>query len=147
MADGVDDRTQSSEIGYQIRFIDGDLPDGMHEEEFAGTFAQGDLVFVWADGATDDQEPFGFILGVSAVDLAGNVGSEIEVDVSDSASGCSITAQRGGWSTVFAFVVLFAAPGRRRQTPICATRSDRSLTTARRIPRSNRSGKGGSSGR
>ncbi len=100
--DGQDDRTPADQLGYQLRVIEGDLPRGLEANAIEGTFGltDGGIGFTWVDGATDDQEGFGFTLAVSAVDLAGNVGPELEVEVSHrGSSGCSIAGRQSGpWS-------------------------------------------------
>lgn len=67
-----DDRTPDDELGYLVRHVDGDLPEGMRLSENAVRHPSGQLVLHWIDGASDQQEPIDFAVSVVVVDLAGN---------------------------------------------------------------------------
>ena len=67
-------------VGYRLRVVSGTPPDGfwLPEAPQGAFWSSGNASFslVWGDGATDEQEPFAFELGIRAVDLAGNESSE-----------------------------------------------------------------------
>jgi hypothetical protein len=110
----VDDVSATENVGYQLRILDGSLPDGLQVEETRRIdFLNGDrgvLTLLWVDGATDEQESFDFTLGIAAVDEAGNVGEEVTVALADAGSdgrGCA-TTQGGGAIAVLAALALVA---------------------------------------
>lgn len=77
-------------VGYRLRVVSGTLPDGLSLSEVPSRafFSEGraSISLIWIDGAEDEQEPFSLILGVQAVDLAGNLSEEIEIPIEDPGS-------------------------------------------------------------
>jgi MYXO-CTERM domain-containing protein len=120
-----DDRTPAAALGYRVTQVSGSGPLDLPLEAVR---ANGDLVLVWTDGATDDQEPLDFTLAVVAVDLAGNESAPTEVHVTDPGSEavalppCGAIAQGSGCVDASAAGALlgFGALGglRRRRSPI-----------------------------
>jgi hypothetical protein len=87
----TDDRTSPERMGYIVRLVDGNPP-GLAENQLGiairSSYTDGSmLVFYWDDGATDDQEPIDFTLEVTPIDLAGNEGEPVLVEVHDPGSG------------------------------------------------------------
>lgn len=65
--EGADD-----EMGYEVEVLDGTLPQNGFEVPDGPVEARdGELIFAWTDGATDDQEAFDFRVEVTAVDPYG----------------------------------------------------------------------------
>lgn len=71
-----DDRTTAVDMGYEVTLVDGTLPNGLELPDGpVGSLVGGEgarIAFTWIDGASDPQEAFDFMLGVVAVDRAGN---------------------------------------------------------------------------
>lgn len=113
LAPTADDRSQPEQIGYVLEFAGGALPEnlGLPEEpvrpDGSGT--------IWLLFSDRDQS-LDFQLSVRAVDLAGNEGAALTVDVvSSQAAGCSAGSGRGQpttWALLFGALCL--AAGRRR---------------------------------
>ncbi len=88
-----DDRSPAADsdiqqgVGYGVRVTGGSLPDGLliDAEPMAAFIDEGvaSLGFVWGDDPTDRQEAFDFTLEIVAIDLAGNEGDGVLVDVAD----------------------------------------------------------------
>lgn len=117
-AASTDDVSDPARVGYRLRVVEGSLPDGLTVDETRRADAiDGDvavLTLLWSDEATDDQEPFDFTLGVTAVDEAGNESDEVTVAIDDpgsEAGGCS-TAGRG--AGVLGVLLALGAAARRR---------------------------------
>lgn len=115
----TDDTSVPEAIGYRLRMIDGTLPAGLSLGEPQRAARVGDdgtvsLPLVWIDDATNDQEPFDFTLGVTAIDEAGNESEEVEVVVSDAGAGagCATVSGAGALATLLA---LGLAGARRRK--------------------------------
>ncbi len=92
-----DDRTGVNEMGYTIRLVDGSLPEGMSLPNEPVRPYNGDLL--WLNFSDRDQS-IGFTVAVRAVDLAGNEGPAMEVDVYDDVGGggCSSGGRdRASW--------------------------------------------------
>ncbi len=114
----VDDRTPSESMGYRAVLLEGALPETLWLSEDAH-LGPDRLTLLWTDGATDEQEPLDFTLGLISVDLAGNESAAAEVWIVDdgrSASaeptGCAAAAASG-----LAAILLAALPAllRRRR--------------------------------
>lgn len=101
-------------LGYAVRFVDGDLPGGL--EPWEGLWAGPRVSLHWIDGATDDQEPFGFVLEVMAVDVAGNTSPPLLVDVRDPGSQSGTCASAPGLAVGWPAVLLAGAFARRRRS-------------------------------
>jgi hypothetical protein len=105
----TDDQTPATSMGFRIELSGGALPSGLTLPDYSVRGSR--LLLVWIDGASDDQEAFSFVLAISAVDLAGNVGPATTIQVSDpgSDSGCSIGARsplRTPWPTTIATLLI-----------------------------------------
>ncbi|MDG1483482.1 MAG: hypothetical protein P8R54_28080 [Myxococcota bacterium] len=89
-----DDRTSSEAMGYRAVLLEGALPDTLTLGENA-VLGPDRLNLLWTDGATAEQEPLDFTLGLIAIDLAGNESAPAEVWVADdgrsaaAATGCA----------------------------------------------------------
>ena len=114
-----DDVSAPENIGYRMRVVEGTLPDGLTVDEtrradsVAGGVAR--LTLLWVDEATDEQEPFDFVLGVAPVDEAGNEGEALTLAISDPgrAAGACSTAGGGGAGALALGLLAAAARGRR----------------------------------
>jgi MYXO-CTERM domain-containing protein len=74
-----------------------------------GAFGGNELVFWWADGASDDQEAIDFTLSIVAVDHAGNESAPKTVRVvAEGRGGCAV-ASRTHRRDVVAFPLLALA--------------------------------------
>jgi hypothetical protein len=105
----TDDQTPATSMGFHIELAGGALPSGLTLPDFSVRGSR--LLLVWIDGASDDQEAFSFVLAISAVDLAGNMGPATTIQVSDpgSDSGCSIGVRnplRTPWPTIIAILLI-----------------------------------------
>lgn len=106
----TDDRTPGTKLGYRVRLVGGALPPGLTlpTEPVTAVERSGGLVFVWIDGATDEQEEISFDITVTAVDLAGNEsGKAVGVHVGDpgaEASGCQVGRRSAAPTFVLALV-------------------------------------------
>jgi hypothetical protein len=78
-APATDDRTPADRMGYEVLVTSGDAPFALE----GAVRSDGRIVFVWSDGATDDQEALDFTLAVTPIDLAGNRGPTSEARVTD----------------------------------------------------------------
>jgi hypothetical protein len=83
-----DDQTALPEMGFRITLESGTPPAGLflRNGDFKGAIP-GVLGFGWADGASNDQESFSFVLSIAPIDAAGNVGQAVDVVVADGGSG------------------------------------------------------------
>ena len=109
----VDARTPSAMLGYSVELVSGALPAALPDVpvRLRGVGGHGDLHLEWSG----DQEPFSAVLGLRAVDLAGNVGPELRIEVeSPGASGCRVVSDDLGFG-IFLVVVLGASRRRRRR--------------------------------
>lgn len=114
-----DDVSAANAVGYRLRVVEGAPPDdlGIDETRRADSIDgdQASLTLLWIDEATDDQEAFSVVIGITAIDEAGNESEEVTIEVSDaggeSSSGCNTA---GGGTGVLA-LVMAAAIGARRQ--------------------------------
>jgi hypothetical protein len=113
----TDDQTAAASLGFQVELVAGNLPAGLTLPTGAVLLLGQYLFLHWIDGASDDQEAISFSLAIRAVDLAGNVGPPVTVQVSDPGSGgCSVAARRVGWSwPASVLAVLLAARLLRRR--------------------------------
>lgn len=119
----TDDQTPAASMGFRIELASGALPSGLTLPDYSVRGSR--LLLVWMDVASDDQEAFSFVLAISAVDLAGNVGPATTIQVSNpgSDSGCSIGARsplRTPWPTTIGFLLI--GFGLRRLWPVTARR-------------------------
>ena len=91
-----DDRTSLESMGYRAVLLEGSLPDTLSLSENA-VLGPERLNLLWIDGATAEQEPLDFTLGLIAIDLAGNESALAEVRVVDdgrrTATGCAVSAR------------------------------------------------------
>jgi MYXO-CTERM domain-containing protein len=105
-------------VGYRLRVVEGAPPDdlGIDETRRADSIDadQASLMLIWIDEATDDQEAFSVVIGITAVDEAGNESEEVTIEVSDPGSEAGGCNTAGGGAGMFA-LVLAAAFGARRQ--------------------------------
>lgn len=96
-AASTDDTTPAEELGFEVEVLDGELPDGLTLPDGPLTyFTPGTLSWTWLDGATNDQEPFSFVVAVTAVDLAGNRSDSTQVTVTDEGHNGCATSPFGG---------------------------------------------------
>lgn len=92
-ASATDDRTAAAMLGYRLAITRGQAPvdllsSGQDVRGFSGT-----IFLKWLDGGTDDQEDLDFDLEVRAIDLGGNVSSQVTiVRVQNGLGGCHIVA-------------------------------------------------------
>lgn len=105
----TDDQTPATSMGFRIELAGGALPSGLTLPDYSVRGSR--LLLVWIDGASDDQEAFSFVLAISAVDLAGNVGPATTIDIRDpgSDSGCTIgvpSPLRTPWPTTIAILLI-----------------------------------------
>jgi hypothetical protein len=105
----------------KITLASGKLPDGLSLPAGDVRARSGSLYFIWIDGRTDDQEALSLFLSIRAVDLAGNVGPAVTVQINDpgSSSGCAVVPRRFGsaWPTATLAILLAACLWRRRARP------------------------------
>ena len=97
-ASSDDDEALPEELAFDVDLVEGDLPEGLVLPEGPMTyFPPETLLWVWIDEATDEQEPFSFVVAVRAVDQAGNTGEAAEVTLADpgSSKGCATTTAGG----------------------------------------------------
>ena len=77
---------------------------------------QASLTLIWIDEATNDQEAFSVVIGITAIDEAGNESEEVTIEVSDAggeaSSGCNTA---GGGAGVLALVMAAAIAARRQR--------------------------------
>jgi len=131
-----DQRTPPEEMGYRVQLAAGSLPDGLTLP--AGPvrqlpLAEGDqqrakLLFVWIDGATDEQEPLDFTLDITPVDRAGLEGGAARVRVKHPGSdGCGLgrSPSSGSLALLLAALMLLGARRRRRSLPTPASWRER----------------------
>lgn len=104
-----DDQSAEANLGVEVAFVGGTLPEGLGEPE--GTWSlswdgstPGGLLWVWIDEATNDQEAFDFDVRLRAVDESGNLGEGVTVNLADPGGrGCSHTpGAAGAWALVLA---------------------------------------------
>ena len=111
----ADDRTSSDEMGYVIELAGGELPRNMTLP--AGpvrAYSSGDSGVISFYFSDDDQD-LDFTLSVRAMDLAGNLGEPVMVEVGDgSSSGCSAGARSGSMTMILVILALAVAVRRRR---------------------------------
>lgn len=115
-----DDVSAPTAIGYRLRVVEGAPPDDLTVDETRDPDSvDGDahLALIWIDEATDDQEPFSFVIGVTAVDEAGNESAEVTLEISDEGSEATGCSTAGGGAGVLGLVLAGVAAGRRRLTP------------------------------
>lgn len=94
------------DLGFSAMMIEGEPPDGLTVSGDPFSLLEGDLLqLVWIDGATDDQEAFDFVLGLTPLDRAGNEGPTLQIPLSDQGGGCSSTEARSG--LMLALLALF----------------------------------------
>ncbi len=105
-----DDQTPVDKLGYQIALASGQLPSSMTLPTGAVRTQGGTLLFVWIDGAKDDQESISFSLTISAVDLAGNIGPATTVEIHDGGSGgCSMDpSPLSAWPSTTVLILLLS---------------------------------------
>lgn len=108
----ADDRTPQAQMGYVIELADGELPGNMNLP--AGPVradAGGHIGFPFSDRDQD----IDFTLSVRAMDLGGNLGEPVMVQVRDSgSSGCSAGGRSGPVTLILVMLALAAALRRRR---------------------------------
>ncbi len=97
----MDDKTPVEEVGYELNFVEGELPDGLELPEGPKRLTHGpmrfqdkgtdDVVFplIWDDENVDEQEPFDFVVTIAPVDLHGNIGEATDVEIYDPGGKCS----------------------------------------------------------
>jgi hypothetical protein len=82
-----EDGSLQAGVGYLFRIVDGEVPEDfwLDEDPQSVFYRDGQASFPlwWGDGAEDEQEPFDFTLGITAIDLAGNTSDEIEIVLAD----------------------------------------------------------------
>lgn len=89
-------------VGYRFRSVSGSPPPELWYNErptraYLNDQGQASLFLLWGDEATNVQEPIDFVLGIQAVDFAGNEGGELQVRVEDPGSMESpLPAECGG---------------------------------------------------
>lgn len=116
----ADDRSGPDDLGYVVRLVSGELPEGASLPVEAVVPSRGSgIVLSWIDGDTDDQEPVRFAVTVAAVDRAGNVGPASDpVPVVDEGggSGCQTggRAKPGVWAALGVLAVAGGLARRRR---------------------------------
>ncbi len=95
----VDILAPEEALGFSAELLEGQPPDDFGLLDGPFSLLEGDrLQLVWIDGATDDQEAFDFVLGLTPMDRAGNEGPTLEIPLSDGgAGGCSSAAARPSW--------------------------------------------------
>ncbi len=113
----TDDVSAPEAIGYRVRLVEGTAPEHLLDGVVRTSDRLSDdgtaqITLAWGDEATDDQEPLDFVLGVTAIDEAGNESAEVEVEVSDAGSGCATVGGAGALATLLA---LGLAGARRRR--------------------------------
>lgn len=107
-----DDATPPESIGFMIELVSGSLPPGLSLPDgpvrgWERGDGKVDLVFVWSPEQTDSME---FVVRVSAVDGAGNVGDSTEVPVVlEKESGCAAAGLPGPGSGAVWLVTALAA--------------------------------------
>jgi MYXO-CTERM domain-containing protein len=82
---GTDNLTPSEALGYQVRYLGGELPGGLDEHLLEGIWTD-DAYVIWSE---TERDPFDFEIGVRPIDLAGNLGPETEVAISSNGCECS----------------------------------------------------------
>lgn len=70
----TDDRTAADKLGYEVRIVAGQAPNGIVRLE-PRLARDGRLFLRWVDGAHDNQEPIDFSIVIVAVDAAGRRGA------------------------------------------------------------------------
>lgn len=116
VAPAEDDRTPAASLGYLVTLASGTLPSGLSLRSEPVRLLGDEVVLVWIDGATDDQEAFDFELDVAAVDLAGHVGPPVRVRVRDPGGGaCAGSSGEGPLGLALALIALIALRARRHR--------------------------------
>jgi hypothetical protein len=112
-----DDRTPPEMIGYRLEVLDGDVPPDLLPG-YDVLADEGVIILIWGDGASDDQESLDFRLSIRAIDLGGNVGSDVEEMEfrHPGTSGCTHTGT-AYWGPVLLLVLLPFL--RHRYAPAC----------------------------
>ncbi len=120
-----DDQNGPEDIGYRLEVVEGTPPGDLGFPSTLiipqGGVSDGEVSFVfpWLDGASDEQEPFSFVLRITAVDRAGNpsdVSEELVVSDSGSSEGCrSSPGKFAGGSEAWMMLLLGLFWLRRRQ--------------------------------
>ncbi len=89
----TDDMTASNEMGFNLAITSGSSPPvTVPQAPVVVGNTPGEMVLVWIDGNTDDQEELDFEIQIVAVDRAGNQSTPRSVRVVDGGSGCSLAA-------------------------------------------------------
>ena len=74
-------RNASEDFGYIIKYLRGELPDGLNMPMVAAplrTDEDGALYLSWVDGATSDQEDFDFFISITPIARDGAIGPTSE---------------------------------------------------------------------
>jgi hypothetical protein len=105
----TDDRSAAAQIGFRLRVVAGNLPDGLTLPSTDIQASSGTIYLQWDDGIEDDHEAFSFTLELSAVDSAGNASAPVTLVVSDGGSdgGCAVGGgAAGAWWPMMLLVVV-----------------------------------------
>lgn len=108
--DFEDDRTPPESMGVRIVVVEGRTP--AFPQGPVGTWFTQDahgLHLSWMDGARDTQEALDFTLALTPIDLAGNAGPSVQVEIHDPGSGGCGTSSG---STMPSILVLLALAAR-----------------------------------
>ena len=121
---GDDDRTPAAEQGFVIDHAGGTLPDGLTLSQTSpARLDDGTLRLVWIDDDEREQEPFDFAVDIVPVDLAGNEGESLRVQITDPGreAGCSL-AGRGAGPGAWTLLMFLGGLARRRFARSCLHR-------------------------
>lgn len=104
-----DDRTPPEWMGVRITVVEGRTPPLTQGPE--GTWFTQDahgLHLAWVDGARDTQEALDFTLELTPIDLAGNAGPSVQVEIHDPGSGGCGTSSGSTMPSVLVLLALAA---------------------------------------
>ncbi len=105
-----DDQSGPEEIGYVVELVEGAPPGGLALPAEPVRLEGGTITLPFSDGATDEQEPFSFVIRLTAMDRAGNLGetsAPIRVGHAGAEGGCA-TVSGGSTGSLVTFLGLLA---------------------------------------
>lgn len=122
---GTDDMTPAEQLGFRVSIAAGKPPAGLIVPDSAvtidgGPTGDGELLLLWTDGNTDDQESLDFTVNVVAVDRAGNESAPKTLRVADQGSGCNLASRsrRAGVGVLVFVLLALAARASRLRRPV-----------------------------
>ena len=102
----TDDRTSDYDMGYELTLVSGSFPSRFGSLPATSVEGYGGVLYL-SGGSLDD---YSFVLGVRAVDKAGNRGPITEIEVSHGSGGCvlgSRAASNGAlWMAVLGWLLV-----------------------------------------